>query len=150
MLSRVRASVTNNCGFWIGWLDLLPQSLELKSITTVHNQCLPKTGAIPYWTTSVFSSTVTDLALIYESVTSSASVIRWWTLHSWTLNFWIAFSIILRLNDSITCDFWNHSRSVTLRLVLLPPVSLFWRQAPWDSLPIILFSNWTLTVIVLM
>jgi hypothetical protein len=32
---------------------------------------LPRTPSIPYWTTSVFSSTVTDLVLIYESVTSS-------------------------------------------------------------------------------
>jgi hypothetical protein len=31
---------------------------------------------------SVFSFTVTDLVLIYESVTSSASVVRWLTLHS--------------------------------------------------------------------
>jgi hypothetical protein len=31
---------------------------------------------------------VTDLVLIYESVTSSASVVRWLALHSWTLNFW--------------------------------------------------------------
>jgi hypothetical protein len=45
-----------------------------------------KTLSIPYWTTSVFSSTVTDLVLIYESVTSSASVVRWLTLHSWTLS----------------------------------------------------------------
>jgi hypothetical protein len=29
---------------------------------------------------------VTDLGLIYESVTSLASVHRWLTLHSWTLN----------------------------------------------------------------
>jgi hypothetical protein len=27
MLSRVYGSVTNNNGFWIGWLDLLPPSL---------------------------------------------------------------------------------------------------------------------------
>jgi hypothetical protein len=31
-------------------------------------------------------SCVTDLVLIYESVTSSASVVRCLTLHSWTLN----------------------------------------------------------------
>jgi hypothetical protein len=30
---------------------------------------------------------VTDLVLIYESVTSSASVVRWLALHSWTLNY---------------------------------------------------------------
>jgi hypothetical protein len=52
---------------------------------TAHNQRLSKTRSIPYWTTSVFSSTATDLALIYESATSSASVIRWLRLRSWTL-----------------------------------------------------------------
>jgi hypothetical protein len=36
--------------------------------------------SIPYWTTSVFSSTVTDLVLIYESVASSASTAEHWTL----------------------------------------------------------------------
>jgi hypothetical protein len=37
---------------------------------------------------------VTDLDLIYESVTSSASVVYWLALHSWTLNVWI----LLRMN----------------------------------------------------
>jgi hypothetical protein len=32
----------------------------------------------------------------------------------------------------------------------LPPISASWRQAPWDSRQVILFSNWTLAVIVLM
>jgi hypothetical protein len=40
------------------------------TITTAHNQWLPKTRSIPYWTTSIFSSIVSDLVLIYESVTS--------------------------------------------------------------------------------
>jgi hypothetical protein len=49
------------------------------------------------------SSTVTDFVLIYESVTSSASVVRWLTLHSWTLNstqlnHWTAFWVLFRLN----------------------------------------------------
>jgi hypothetical protein len=60
------------------------------TITTNYNrsnQWLSKTRSIPCWTTNVFSSTVTDLVLIYESVTSSASGIRWLTLHSWTLNY---------------------------------------------------------------
>jgi hypothetical protein len=39
-------------------------------------------------------STLTDLVLIYESITSSPSVVRWLTLHSWTRNLWI----LLRLN----------------------------------------------------
>jgi hypothetical protein len=59
--------------------------LRLQSITTAHTQWLSKTRSIPHWTTSVFSSTVTDLVLIYESVTSSASVVRWSVLLSWTL-----------------------------------------------------------------
>jgi hypothetical protein len=92
-LSRVRGSVTNNNGFWIGWLDLLALLLQLQPIITAHNQLLPKTRSVPYWTTSVFSSTVTDLGLIYESVTSSASVPRWLTLHSWTLNLWTRSSL---------------------------------------------------------
>jgi hypothetical protein len=29
----------------------------------------------------------------------------------------------------------------------LPPICSSWRQAPWDSRPVILFSNWTLAVI---
>jgi hypothetical protein len=95
--SRVRGSVTNNNGFWIGWFNLLALLLQLQSIVTAHNQWLLKTRSIPYWTTSVFSSTVTDLVLIYESITSSASVVRWLTLHSWTLN---SLTTDLRLNLS--------------------------------------------------
>jgi hypothetical protein len=80
--------VTNNNGFWIGRLDLLALLLQLLLITITYNssQSLAKTFSIPSWTTRVFSSTVTDLVLIYESVTSSASVVRWLTLHSWTLS----------------------------------------------------------------
>jgi hypothetical protein len=59
--------------------------LQLQLIITAHNQWLSETRSIPYWTTSVFSSTVTDLVLIYESVTS-ASIVRLLPLHSWTLN----------------------------------------------------------------
>jgi hypothetical protein len=61
------------------------------SYITTHNQWLPKTRPNPYLTTSVFSSSVTGFLLIYESVISSASVVRWLTLHSWTLNYWTAF-----------------------------------------------------------
>jgi hypothetical protein len=89
ILSRVWGSVTNSNGFWIGWLDLLTLLLQLFLITINYNnshQWRSKTRSIPSWTTSVFSSTVTDLVLIYESVTSPVSVVRWLTLHSWTLN----------------------------------------------------------------
>jgi hypothetical protein len=102
LLSRVRGSVTDNNGFWIGWLDLLALLLQLQNlqpITTAHNQWLPKTRSIPYWTMSVFSSTVTDLVLIYESVTS-ASVVRWLTLNFWILlwiNNWTELNLTLLL-----------------------------------------------------
>jgi hypothetical protein len=71
---------------WIYWHTYYNYSY-LQSITIAHNQWLSKTRSIPYWTTSVFSSTVTDLVLIYESVTPSASAVRWLTLHSWTHNY---------------------------------------------------------------
>jgi hypothetical protein len=83
ILPRVRWTVTNNNGFWVRWLDLLALLLQLKLSITAHNHWLSKTRSIPYWTTSVLFST--DLVLIYESVTSSASVVRWLTLHSGTL-----------------------------------------------------------------
>jgi hypothetical protein len=57
-------------------------SLQLHPIKTAHNQLLSKTRSISGWTTSVFSSIVTDFVLMYESATSSASVVRWLTLHS--------------------------------------------------------------------
>jgi hypothetical protein len=57
----------------IGFIDT---SLQLQPIITAHNLWLPKTRPILYWTTSVFSSAVTDLVLIYELVTSSASDVR--------------------------------------------------------------------------
>jgi hypothetical protein len=57
----------------IGFIDI---SLQLKSIRTAHSQWLAKTRSILYWIISVFSSTVTDLVMIYESVTSTATVLR--------------------------------------------------------------------------
>jgi hypothetical protein len=70
ILSRIRGSVTNNNGFWIGFIGTSLQ-LRVQSTTTVYNPRLPTTRSIPYWTTSVFSSTVADLVLIYESATST-------------------------------------------------------------------------------
>jgi hypothetical protein len=52
------------------------------TITINYNssQSLTKTRSVHYWTIGVFSSAVADLVLIYESVTSSATVVRWLTL----------------------------------------------------------------------
>jgi hypothetical protein len=60
-------------------IGLLTLRLQLQSFTTAHNRWLSQTRSIPYWTTSVFSCTVTDLALIHESVTSSPSVVPGYT-----------------------------------------------------------------------
>jgi hypothetical protein len=84
ILSRLRGIVTNNNGFWIGLLDLLALLLQLQQIISAQNQWLSKTRSIPHWTTSVFSSTATNGE---RKIPSSASVVRWLTLHSGTLNF---------------------------------------------------------------
>jgi hypothetical protein len=70
---------------WIYWHSYYNYA-QLRPIIISHKQWLSKTRSIPSLTTSVFSSTLTDLALIYETVTSSVSVVRWLPLHSWTLN----------------------------------------------------------------
>jgi hypothetical protein len=78
-----------------------------------------KTRFIPYWTTSVFSSTVTDLVLIYGSVISSVSVARWLTLH-----------IILRLNE------WTQSEFYSYVTTDCQSASLSWNKAPiWGLRP---------------
>jgi hypothetical protein len=53
---------------------------------------------------------VTDLVLIYESVTSSASVVSWLTLHSRTLNNGTAFWIISKSKSH--CDWLLVSQSI--------------------------------------
>jgi hypothetical protein len=142
----------NNNGLWIEWLDLLALPLQLQPIITAHNQWLPKTRSIPYRTTSVFSSTVTDLVLIYESVTSSASVVRCLTLHSWTLNLLTADEWLWNcLLNSLTTEwiiqwihewtlFYNSGRTEerppprTFLLLLFMFYSLLW-NLPDDFLP---------------
>jgi hypothetical protein len=106
----MRCSVTKN-GFWIEWLDLLALLLQLQSIIIVssHNQWLPNTHSIPYSTTSVFSSAVTDLDPIYESVTSSASIVRRLTLHSWTLNSLTSDECRTTAHSSLTGMNWTNS-----------------------------------------
>jgi hypothetical protein len=93
------------------------------------------TRSIPYWTTSVFCSTVTNLVLIYESVTSSASVVHWLTLHSWT------FNSTTELNSELSYEWTNDSRiesSIVESYITTdgPSASLSWNKAPiWDLWP---------------
>jgi hypothetical protein len=51
-------------------------SLQLQSSMAAHNQWLSKARSIPYCPKSIFSSTVTDLVLVYESVTSTATALN--------------------------------------------------------------------------
>jgi hypothetical protein len=65
---------------------------------------------------------VTDLVLIYESVTSSASVVRWLALHRWTLNFWThEWNVELPYEWTLFCNSrWAEERSLppTVHLLL--------------------------------
>jgi hypothetical protein len=74
--------------------------LQLQSIMTAHNQWRPKTHSIPYWATRVFSSTETDLVLIYESVTYESlkmHELNWTVAQRWIISY--LFNIIFE--DSI-------------------------------------------------
>jgi hypothetical protein len=68
----------------IGFIGTSPIAI---TINYNSSQLMVKIRSIPYRTTSAFSSIATDLVLIYESITSSASFVRWETLHSRTLNY---------------------------------------------------------------
>jgi hypothetical protein len=94
--------------------------------TTIINynssQSATKIRSIPHWTTSIFSSAVTDLVLIYGSVASSASIVRWLTLHSWTMHFF---------RPSHECSNSLAQRQVKIKVTLRPTVSrpVAWCQA---------------------
>jgi hypothetical protein len=86
-----------------GFIDtFLTITINYNPFITAHSQWMLETRSIPCWPTRIFSSTVTDLVLIYESIASSASVVCWLALHIWTLNCWTAFSVLLHLNHKWT------------------------------------------------
>jgi hypothetical protein len=132
-------------------LDLLELRLQSPLITINYESSwsTTKTRSTPYWTTSVFPSAVTDLVLIYESVTSAASVIQWLTLHSWILDYWTEFWILLRMNEWILgsrlyCEclerrlFYECPRSQSQSNVTTDgqSASLSWNKAPiWGLRP---------------
>jgi hypothetical protein len=61
----------------IGFIDaFFYNHFYLQSIITPHNWWVPKIRSIPNLTMSVFSFIVTDLVLIYESVSSSTNDLR--------------------------------------------------------------------------
>jgi hypothetical protein len=116
---------------WIYWHLLL----QLQRIITAQNYWLLKTRFIPYWTTSVFSSAVTDLVPIYWSVTYSTSVVCWLTRNSLTLNFWI----LLRITNELSwTELSSQSQSQSQSYVTTDgqSASLSWNKAPiWGLIP---------------
>jgi hypothetical protein len=87
------------------------------------------TRSIPHW--SVFCSTLTNLALIYESVTS-ASVVRWVTAHGWIPTSEVSYGWTNSYITSGRTEYVTLSYSSTLTLFLcvhsfsngFPPCSL--------------------------
>jgi hypothetical protein len=79
--------MTNDNRFWIGWLDLLALLLQLLSITITCNN---SSQLVTLWDMFHFFLDYKHLPLWltwfwFVSVTSSASLVCWLTLHSWTL-----------------------------------------------------------------
>jgi hypothetical protein len=106
------------------------------------NQWLLKTRTIPYWITSGFSFTVTYLVLINESVTFSASVFRWLTLHRWEHSIQLLNCLLNSLNNWTTelPDEWIlESESASY---ITTSDSLSWNKAPiWGLRPDIYYCR---------
>jgi hypothetical protein len=120
-------------------IGFIGTSLQLQTSITAHNQWLLKTRTIPYWTTSVFPSTVTDLVVIYYSATYESLRMNdeWRITFEWTLS-----SLV---NESEWIHEWTlfHKSERTeekprpprtLRLLLCVFHPLLW-NVPGDLLP---------------
>jgi hypothetical protein len=110
-------------------IGFIGQSLQLQEIITDHNQWLSNTRSIPDWSTSFFSFDRPDSVQIYESVTSSASVVCWLTLHSWILNSltdteWLNS---LELNWTLLCQSQTQNYFTTGSL---PPIGFVLAPSP--------------------
>jgi hypothetical protein len=82
-------------------IGFIGTSLQLQPIIINYNNSDDCLRLAPFLIGLRVSSTVTDLVLIYESVTSSASVVRWLALHIWTLNCLMTESLNSLTNQSI-------------------------------------------------
>jgi hypothetical protein len=119
-MSRVRGSVTNNNGFWIGWLDLLTPSFTV-TLRPNYNQLLQLTiddclrlvpfltglrvSSLPLWLTWFWFTNRSLLQLPLSAGYHS-------TAEHWTqLNYWTAFWILFQLNHD---DWLNQFRALFL------------------------------------
>jgi hypothetical protein len=117
---------------------------------------------VPFcWTATVFLPLWLDLVLIDESATSSASVYRWLTLYSWTLNYWTELNWTTQLPSEFYYDWWwrltcdwskdewltknesmNQSRAEQSSSLLLAASQhgYSWHRAPLGPMAIYLFN----------
>jgi hypothetical protein len=136
-ISRVRGCVTNNNGFWIGWLALLTPPLKSLSI----NDCLKL---------APFCWTVTDLVLIYESLTSGLRMnyeCQWRLTYEWITNHSSCTTELLtslRMNAHQLSPFYNfgedriqvttpNSSSIILCLSVVAETCVNFVAAVWFS-----------------
>jgi hypothetical protein len=100
---------------------------HLKQITI--GDCL---RLVPFLPGTRASSTLTDLGLIHESATSSASVVLWITLHSWTL-FTIADFCMTDYSSTDVC--YNCLATDLHEWRLSYEWLCWWLQYDWTELP---------------
>jgi hypothetical protein len=80
----------------------------------------------------------------YLTLSSSSD----WTLRGNSSHFQLNWTPLLRCTPLILVLIWGRESYFTTGG--LSPINSSWRQAPWHSRPVILFSYWIVTVIALM
>jgi hypothetical protein len=131
-------------------------SLQVQSTITAHNQWLPKTRSIPYWTTSVFSSTVTDTGSdlrighffsfrcplvntpqlntqLLNSLTTASKWIHQWTLFYSSELIHVLVFLLQHASSLFTCCVFTSSCLVATANSGLSPSSEFPKLSPCFS-----------------
>jgi hypothetical protein len=122
ILSRVRGSVTNNNGFWIGWLNVLALLLQLRPTITAHN---------PWLRLALFLTGLRASSLLRDWLGSDLRVGHFFS-------FWRQRVNTPQLNTELSYECWmiglpwNQSHVTTDG----QSVSLSWNKAPiWGLRP---------------
>jgi hypothetical protein len=125
-MSQLRGSMTNNNRFWIGFIGT---SLQLQPTIAAHNQWLSKARSIPYWTASVFSSTVTNEGSLLTPMKSKSKSHCDWRSVSQS----VSQSVRLGVEPHTPM---NESESESYVTTDSQSASLFWYKAPiWGLRP---------------
>jgi hypothetical protein len=114
---------TVKCGYCFIWFC---QSPRRRNIDYNSSQLGTAQGSLhSLLDYDVFSSTVTDLILIYESGTFSISVVHWLKVYSWTLNSPMNKSMVDDTNMNVS----NHDCLTTnLRIIYMSSYNCVWTQ----------------------